>query len=68
MQVAIKFPEPNSGSDVVTVRWPKEDVEKATKLLKEMSEKKQPSGVTMEFLIGKAGIHIQKIRDDTGAR
>ena len=76
-QVAIKFPEPNSGSDVVTVRGPKEDVEKATKLLKEMSEEKQLSGVTMEirakpqhhkFLIGKAGIHIQKIRDDTGAR
>jgi len=75
--VAIKFPEPNSGSDVVTVRGPKEDVEKATKLLKEMSEEKQLSGVTMEirakpqhhkFLIGKAGIHIQKIRDDTGAR
>ena len=76
-QVAIKFPEPNSGSDVVTVRGPKEDVEKAVKLLKEMSEEKQLSGVTMEirakpqhhkFLIGKARIHIQKIKDDTGAR
>jgi len=75
--VAIKFPEPNSGSDVVTVRGPKEDVEKAVKLLKEMSEEKQLSGITAEikakpqhhkFLIGKAGIHIQKIRDDTGAR
>merc|ERR1719278_723168 len=75
--VAIKFPEPNSGSDVVTVRGPKEDVEKAVKLLKEMSEEKQLSGVTIEvkakpqhhkFLIGKAGIHIQKIRDETGAR
>merc|ERR1719392_524996 len=75
--VAIKFPEPNSGSDVVTVRGPKEDVEKAVKQLKEMSEEKQLSGITAEikakaqhhkFLIGKAGIHIQKIRDDTGAR
>merc|ERR1719419_1322265 len=75
--VAIKFPEPNSGSDVVTVRGPKEDVEKAVKQLKEMSEEKQLSGITVEikakpqhhkFLIGKAGIHIQKIRDDTGAR
>merc|ERR1719195_1469028 len=72
-----KIDLPDSGSDVVTVRGPKEDVEKATKLLKEMSEEKQLSGVTMEirakpqhhkFLIGKAGIHIQKIRDDTGAR
>merc|ERR1712198_62690 len=44
---------------------------------KEMSEEKQLSGITVEikakpqhhkFLIGKAGIHIQKIRDDTGAR
>ena len=77
VQVAIKFPEPNSGSDVVTVRGPKEDVEKATKLLKEMSEEKQLSGVTMEirakpqhhkFLVGNAGIHIQQIKDDTGAR
>merc|ERR1719323_982938 len=75
--VAIKFPEPNSGSDAVTVRGPTDDVEKAVKLLKEMSEEKQLSGITAEikakpqhhkFLIGKAGIHIQKIRDDTGAR
>ena len=76
-QVAIKFPEPNSGSDNVTVRGPKEDVEKAVKLLKELSEEKQLSGITSEvkakpqhhkFLIGKSGIHIQKIRDETGAR
>merc|ERR1719495_3131667 len=75
--VAIKFPEPNSGSDNVTVRGPKEDVEKAVKLLKELSEEKQLSGITAEvkakpqhhkFLIGKSGIHIQKIRDETGAR
>merc|ERR1719348_409542 len=75
--VAIKFPESNSGSDIVTVRGPVEDVEKAIKLLKELSEEKQLSGVSAEvkakpqhhkFLIGRAGIHIQKIRDDTGAR
>lgn len=75
--MAIKFPEPNSGSDNVTVRGPKEDVEKAVKLLKELSEEKQLSGITAEvkakpqhhkFLIGKSGIHIQKIRDETGAR
>jgi len=75
--VAIKFPEPNSGSDNVTVRGPKDDVEKAVKLLKELSEEKQLSGITAEvkakpqhhkFLIGKSGIHIQKIRDETGAR
>ena len=76
-QVAIKFPEPNSGSDCVTVRGPKDDVEKAVSLLKELSEEKQLSGITADvkakpqhhkFLIGKSGIHIQKIRDETGAR
>jgi len=75
--VAIKFPEPNSGSDLVTVRGPVDDVEKAIKLLKELSDEKQLSGVSIEvrakpqhhkFLIGRGGIHIQKIRDDTGAR
>lgn len=75
--VAIKFPEPNSGSDLVTVRGPTEDVEKAVKMLNELSDEKQLSGVTIEvkarpqhhkFLIGRAGVHIQKIRDETGAR
>jgi len=75
--VAIKFPEPNSGSDLVTVRGPTEDVEKAVKMLNELSDEKQLSGVTVEvkakpqhhkFLIGRAGVHIQKIRDETGAR
>merc|ERR1719292_3941 len=75
--VAIKFPENGSGSDKVTVRGPVEDVEKAIKLLRELSDEKQLSGVSAEikakpqhhkFLIGRAGCHIQKIRDDTGAR
>jgi len=75
--VAIKFPEPNSGSDLVTVRGPVDDVEKAVKLLTELSDEKQLSGVSIEvtakpqhhkFLIGKGGVHIQKIRDETGAR
>ena len=77
LQVAIKFPEPNSGSNLVTVRGPVEDVEKAVKLLKKLSEEKQLSCISAEvkakpqhlkFLIGRAGIHIQKIRDETGAR
>lgn len=75
--VAIKFPENGSGSDKVTVRGPVEDVEKAIKLLRELSDEKQLSGISVEvkakpqhhkFLIGRAGCHIQKIRDDTGAR
>merc|ERR1712079_662150 len=75
--VAIKFPENGSGSDKVTVRGPVDDVEKAIKLLRELSDEKQLSGISAEvkakpqhhkFLIGHAGCHIQKIRDDTGAR
>merc|ERR1711887_483435 len=75
--VAIKFPENGSGSDLVTVRGPVDDVEKAIKLLRELSDEKQLSGISVEvkakpqhhkFLIGRAGCHIQKIRDDTGAR
>merc|ERR1719308_354695 len=75
--VAIKFPESGSGSDMVTVRGPVDDVEKAIKLLKELSDEKQLSGISAEvkakpqhhkFLIGRNGVHIQKIRDDTGAR
>jgi len=75
--VAIKFPVSGSGSDKVTIRGPSEDVEKAVKLLNELADEKQLSGVTVEvkakpehhkFLIGRQGIHIQKIRDQTGAR
>jgi len=75
--VSIKFPENGSGSDKVTVRGPVEDVEKAIKLLTELSDEKQLSGISAEvkakpqhhkFLIGRAGCHIQKIRDETGAR
>merc|ERR1711970_1136672 len=75
--VAIKFPENGSGSDLVTVRGPVDDVEKAVKLLKELSDEKQLSGISVEvkakpqhhkFLIGRAGVHIQKIRDETGER
>ena len=47
-EVQIKFPESNSGSDVVTVCGPTDSVEKAVKLLKEMSEEKQLSGDTVE--------------------
>merc|ERR1712180_447430 len=75
--VAIKFPEANSGSDKVTIRGPADDVEKAMKKLQELSDEKQLSGHSVEikakpahhkFLIGRQGINIQKIRNDTGAR
>jgi polyribonucleotide nucleotidyltransferase len=75
--VSIKFPEAKSGSDIVTIRGPADDVEKAMTKLKELSDEKELSGNTAEvkakpehhkFLIGRQGINIQKIRNETGAR
>ena len=71
--VQIRFPDSKSGSDVVTVRGPTDDVEKAVKLLKEMSEEIQLNVVTLEIevnpehhpmIIGRRGAVIAKIRDD----
>ncbi|XP_055686275.1 vigilin [Lutzomyia longipalpis] len=75
--VSIKFPSPESKSDKVTIRGPKEDVQKAKQQLIEMSNERQQSSFTAEvrakqqhhkFLIGKNGASIRKIRDNTGAR
>merc|ERR1719361_1049380 len=75
--VAIKFPPSNSNSDKVTIRGPKEDVEKAKKMLTEMSTERQlNSSQTVirakpehhKFLIGRQGANIQTVRDKTGAR
>ncbi|GAB0100838.1 vigilin [Sergentomyia squamirostris] len=75
--VSIKFPTPESKSDKVTIRGPKEDVQKAKQQLIEMSNERQQSSYTAEvrakqqhhkFLIGKNGASIRKIRDNTGAR
>jgi len=75
--VHIKFPEANSGSDKVTVRGPKEDVEKAKQMLESLSTEKQLTSVTAEvrakpehhkFLIGVKGANIKSVREETGAR
>jgi polyribonucleotide nucleotidyltransferase len=75
--VSIKFPTPESKSDKVTIRGPKDDVERAKQQLLELSNEKQLSSFTAEvranpkhhrFLIGKKGASIKKIRDSTGAR
>lgn len=75
--VTIKFPAEGSGSDKVSIRGVKEDVQKAKKLLLELSNEKQITGFTEEvkakpehhkFLIGKSGANIKKVRDKTGAR
>lgn len=75
--VSIKFPTAESKSDKVTIRGPKDDVERAKQQLLDMSNEKQLSSFTAEvranpkhhrFLIGKKGASIKKIRDSTGAR
>jgi len=75
--VAIKFPPSSSNSDKVTIRGPKDDVEKARKMLTEMSTERQlNSSQTVirakpehhKFLIGRQGANIQTVRDKTGAR
>ncbi|KAF5298917.1 hypothetical protein FQR65_LT09570 [Abscondita terminalis] len=75
--VAIKFPSPESKSDKVSIRGPKEDVERAKQQLSELTTERQQSSFTTEvraksqhhkFLIGKNGSNIKKIRESTGAR
>lgn len=75
--VAIKFPPHDKKSDKVTIRGPKEDVNKAKKILVELSQERQLASFTAEvrcklqhhkFLIGKNGATIRKLRDTTGAR
>lgn len=75
--VSIKFPTTESNSDKVVIRGPKEDVEKAKLQLIELSTERQLSSYTAEvrakqqhhkFLIGKNGVSIKEIRDQTGAR
>ncbi|KFM62860.1 Vigilin, partial [Stegodyphus mimosarum] len=75
--VTIKFPTGGTGSDKVSIRGPKEDVQKAKKLLSELKNEKQLTSYTAEvkarpeqhkFLIGKNGTNIKKVREKTGAR
>jgi len=75
--VHIKFPEAKSGSDMVTVRGPKEDVEKAKGQLESLSTEKQLTSMSAEvkakpehhkFLIGVKGANIKSVREETGAR
>lgn len=75
--VSVRFPPEGGGSDKVTIRGPKDDVDKAKKQLIELSNEKQISSFTAEvrakpehhrFLIGKNGGNIKKVRDKTGAR
>ncbi|KAG7202071.1 hypothetical protein KM043_004746 [Ampulex compressa] len=75
--VTIKFPTAESRGDKVSIRGPKDDVEKAKQQLFELTNEKQLSSYSAEvsakvqhhkFLIGKNGANIRKIRESTGAR
>eukprot|EP00794_Sanderia_malayensis_P015058 gene15058-16611_t len=82
--VHINFPSEGSGSDVISIRGVKEDVEKAKAQLLEIladvekqAAEKQLYSFTGEvrakpeyhrFLIGRGGANINKIRTTTGAR
>ncbi|KAK0077806.1 hypothetical protein PV325_003421 [Microctonus aethiopoides] len=75
--VLIKFPPAESKSDKVTIRGPKEDVEKAKQQLLEQTNEKQLVSFTdtirakvvyHKFIIGRQGANIRKIRESTGAR
>ncbi|CAH0554703.1 unnamed protein product [Brassicogethes aeneus] len=75
--VAIKFPSADSKSDKVTIRGPKDDVDRAKQQLLDLANERQLASFTVEvrakaqhhkFLIGKHGANIKKIRDSTGAR
>lgn len=75
--VAIKFPSADSKSDKVTIRGPKDDVDRAKQQLLDLANERQLASFTAEvrakaqhhkFLIGKNGANIKKIRDSTGAR
>ncbi|XP_071652099.1 vigilin-like [Temnothorax longispinosus] len=67
--VTIKFPTAKSKSDKVSIRGPKDDVEKAKAQLLELSNEKHVSSLSTEvrakdqhhkFLIGKDGANIKK--------
>ncbi|XP_025081209.1 vigilin-like [Pomacea canaliculata] len=76
-QVQITFPDPGKKSDVVTLRGPKNDVDKCYKHLqtlhKEMIESNYQAQVHIfkdfhKNIIGKGGANIKKIRDETNTR
>ncbi|XP_075236995.1 satellite-binding protein 1 Dp1 [Lycorma delicatula] len=75
--VSIRFPAANSHSDKVSLRGPKEDVEKVRQQLQELATELHQNSFTAEvkakpqhhrFLIGKNGANIRKIRESTGCR
>lgn len=75
--VQIKFPQEGSGSDKVSIRGPRDCVNKAKQALFELSREMEVNSFTEEvkarpehhkFLIGKNGSNIRKLRESTGAK
>ncbi|XP_071500490.1 vigilin-like [Diadema antillarum] len=75
--VHIHFPNEGSGSDRVTIRGPKEEVDKAKKQLLDLTNEREQASFTADvhakreyhrFLIGRGGANIRKVREETGAR
>ncbi|KRY35703.1 Vigilin [Trichinella spiralis] len=70
--VQIKFPAENAHSDTVTVRGPKDGVDKARKVLLDLVKDREASSFTAEvkarpelfgFLIGSGGSRVKKMRE-----
>lgn len=75
--VRIQFPSPDSGSDKVSLNGPKDDVEKAKKILLDLANEKVLQSFSVEvhakpdyhrFLIGKNGSKIESLRSETLTR
>lgn len=76
-QVTILFPALNDDSEIVRLRGPKDEVDKAAKYLVKFFEEVKESSFVMEvpihkqfhkFIIGRGGVNIKKIRDETQTR
>ncbi|ESO99461.1 hypothetical protein LOTGIDRAFT_231082 [Lottia gigantea] len=76
-QVQITFPEPGKKSSVVTLRGPKNDVDRCYKYLQHYHTELLESNYQAEVhifkgfhknIIGKGGANIKKIRDDTDTK
>lgn len=75
--VQIRFPNENVKSDKVHLNGPKEDVDKAIKMLKELATEKMELAYTAEvrtksinhgYLIGAGGTSINKLKESLGVR
>jgi predicted PilT family ATPase len=75
--VRITFPPSDSKEDAIKLHGPKEDVEKAQRMLQELADEQAQLKHTLEikckpeyhrFLIGRGGANIRKVRDQFGAR